>query len=423
MNTQHVLTLRQHVLNLYAEGLSGVDARASVAKHLQQEQLLAPSYWLLAIGKAAPRMAQGAFDVLGDKIARGLVISKEAHCNLWPQPPKFIHCREAGHPYPDARSLQAGEALLQFLHDAPDEVALLVFISGGSSALVEVLPAGVHLDDLRRLNQWLLAGGLPIDVVNRIRKSVSCIKAGRLAWRTQPHRVLQFVISDVPGDHWADIGSGLLLPDDSTEQHNDLELPLWIQQMQHHAPSKPHCDDACFHQITTRMVANNAQARHAIAQRAHQFGYTLRCNSELTGDALLAGATIARQLQEGEEGAYLYGGETVVNLPAQPGHGGRCQSLALSAALALIDEQDVVLLAAGTDGTDGPTQLAGAIVDGQTCWRGADVGMDAREALQRADAGTFLQLSGDLIDTGPTGTNVMDLVIAIKSSSVANSSL
>lgn len=391
MNLQSLQTNRKKLLQLYAAALKAVDARRVMMQHLQTRPLSDQSYWLIAIGKAAPTMAQGAWEVGHQQIARGLIITKEGHAALWPQLPSNFECIEAGHPVPDARSLSAGEKLLAFIAAIPADAAVLFLLSGGASALAEVLPEYLTLADLQQFNKAWLASGLAIDQINAQRKQVSLIKGGKLAPYLYPHPVRQCVISDVPGDRLADIGSGLLIADAATAN----------------------TDAKYFAAIDTCIVASNSLAREAVIKMAQQANIPLRCNAAMSGDAVAAGRAIARELRSGRPGLYLYGGETVVTLPDAPGRGGRCQSLALAAATELDGWQGGAMLAASTDGSDGPAMIAGAIIDGETCVRGRLAGMDPVAALANADAGSFLEQSGDLIDTGPTGTNVMDLVMAI----------
>ena len=222
--------------------------------------------------------------------------------------------------------------------------------------------------------------------------------------------VLQLVISDVPGNHRATIASGPLVAQDDVLPPAD-GLPAWLVEQLHRAPGRPDVHSL----VQTTIVADNARARAAVRRRAEALGLVLRGPDQpLAGDALEAGAAIAEQLLGAPSGLYLWGGETTVRLPPEPGQGGRNQALALAAARHLAGRPDLFLLAVGSDGTDGPTEDAGALVDGCTLARGAEAGLDAQRYLARADSGRYLAATGDLINTGPTGTNVMDLVLGLR---------
>lgn len=367
---------------------------------------------VVAIGKAAESMLQGSWETCGNSIERGILITKHQHLS---RPPLFddrIQCLEAAHPFADQTSLDAGQALLAFLEQLPPGASVLFLISGGASSLVEVLATGFSATDLNRLNSWLLAQGWPIDVMNRIRKSVSCIKGGRLCHYLNNHPVRQLLISDVPGDDPSVIGSGLLVADSGKGYLP--ELPSWVRVMQQDVPPAPVPTDACFRDIETVIIADNARARTVAAHAAVALGYPVQCNEVVEGDVLELSDMICQRLLKGEKGIYIWGGEATITLPVNPGQGGRCQALALSVAKKIQGHNDIVLLAAGTDGTDGPGDVAGALIDGQTIARGEIAGLDVKTCLRNADSGRFLEASGDLLDTGPTGTNVMDLIVALK---------
>ena len=221
-----------------------------------------------------------------------------------------------------------------------------------------------------------------------------------------------FLISDVPDDNPADIGSGLLIPGTETSLE-DLPVPGWLRDLLR--PVSTGQAQSTGQEMRTQVIARNRDAMVAAAARAESLGYRVFIEDEpLQGDAVVMARKICAYLRGAEPGIHIWGGETSVQLPDRPGHGGRNQHLALAAAIELQGMETIALLAAGTDGSDGPGEEAGASIDGQTVARGEVEELDARACLQKADAGTFLQASADLIQTGPTGTNVMDLVIALK---------
>ena len=397
------------LLTLYKAALMAVDGERCIATQLQARPLDG-RVWSVAIGKAASAMLAGAFDTLGERLERALLITQRGHL----QGREFPRCeiREAAHPVPDASSLEAGQRLVEFMAAAPADIHWLLLISGGTSSLVEVLPEGVSLVDLQRVNQWLLASGLPIEAMNAVRQRLSRIKGGRLRdfLGARPARVL--LISDVPGDAPAIIGSGLLHAA-AAAQSLPEQMPAWLMTLINHADAPSATTSAA--PIDTEIVARVEQALDAAAALATTSGYHIfRSRERLHGDAVVAGQQIAATLIAGAPGVYLWGGETTVRLPEQPGQGGRCQQLALAAAQVLAGQSGIYLLAAGTDGNDGSGDVAGACVDGQTLERGSLDGYDADRALQQADAGHFLEAAGDLLDTGPTGSNVTDVVIGLK---------
>mgnify|MGYP006225763287 CR=1 FL=1 len=404
--------LRSRLAEIFQAALGSVEGDAAVAAWLKANPL-SGELCLIAIGKAAQSMANGAYRMLGDRIARGLVISKQGHLDLSVCKRRGWQAIEAAHPVPDANSLLAGERLFAFLSEA-DERPLLFLLSGGASSLVEAPVAGVDLDFVARCNHWLLASGLDIVQMNLIRKGLSRIKGGGLLGYLGRREVYALAISDVPGDRPAAIGSGLLVPEpDLAAQLAAMDLPDWLgerleaglAQRQAPAPQVPRL----------HIVANLQLAREAAERRARELGFQVhRQDRFIEGDAADTGRRLAGELLQGPEGVTVWGGETTVALPPEPGRGGRNQHLALAAATRLAGNGNCYLLSAGTDGTDGPTEDAGALVDAETLQRGTQEGLDAGRCLATADAGAFLEASGDLITTGPTGTNVMDLIIGLK---------
>ncbi len=372
---------RNQLLQLYQSALQAVSGEMAVASFLQQHPGF-NSCSLVAIGKAAAAMAKGAEKVLGDGVRCGLVITKHGHSD--PSLTKSIFQQlESSHPIPDESSLAAGAVLLTFLDALPEDEPLLFLLSGGASSLVEVLPPEMSLEKLAQLNGAWLASGQDISEMNEKRKQHSQIKGGRLIPYLRGRPCLQLLISDVPGDVPSVIGSGPLI-----NEAKDIE---------------------------SHIIASNDQARDALLARAHQMGVeVLNHPGHFQGDAEELAAQFCDEMLNGPVGLYLWGGESSVVLPEMPGRGGRNQHLALAAARYLSGHENVLLLCAGTDGSDGPTEDAGALVDGGTVQRGEWEGMSAMEALELADSGRFLEASGDLVQTGPTGSNVMDLVIGWK---------
>jgi hydroxypyruvate reductase len=403
---------RTLLLRLYRAGLDAVAGEAVVRDHLGAHPIAGPVA-LVAIGKASVAMGEGAFAALGDQIQHALIITKRGDrpSIAFDQRCDFL---QSDHPVPSAASLAAGEALLRFCHE--HQGPKLVLISGGASALVEVPIEGVDLETLERINRWLLGSGLDIHSMNHLRKSVSRIKGGRLAAYMGSAPVKVLAISDVRGDTPGAIGSGLLVPSDVDDLALPDALPDWLAELYRKREPMPDLASGLFDQIEFSIVARLDDALRAVAAAAVGQGLRVhRAQTFVGGDAHREGQRMARTLIAGEPGLYIWGGEPTVELPETPGRGGRCQAAALAAAQLLQGSTDIALLCAGTDGSDGPNEDAGALVDGGTIARGSEQGREAADSLLRADAGTFLEASGDLIETGPTGTNVTDLFIGYKS--------
>ncbi len=404
---------RKQLLDAYQAAIQVVGGRECVARYLRENDAGFVTH-VAAVGKASVHMAAGALDVLAERVASALVITKRGYSEPLFRAEDPVRVMESSHPVPDEHSLAAGAALREFVSSAPADAGLLLLVSGGASSLMEVLPEGVAGDALARINAWLLASGLPIGAMNRVRKRVSRIKGGRLAEALIGRRALCLMISDVPGDDPKVIGSGPLVPHEAGDiDVSDLDLPPWLKEIADRAP--PLSSARLFENVRLDVVARPADARHAAGKALAAAGWRVRAHAELLeGDAAKTGARVTRSLIDNPPGAEIWASETTVVLPESPGRGGRCQSFALAAALEIEGRDDMLLLAAGTDGTDGPGEDAGALVDGDTIQRGRSAGLDPRRCLEGADAGSFLDASGDLLNTGPTGTNVMDLIIGLK---------
>jgi hydroxypyruvate reductase len=402
---------RSELLAIYSDAVAAVNG-ARCAKQYLENNPVTGDICLIAIGKAACSMASGAQSVLGERIRDSLVITKYG-CHQPPLPE--LNVLEAGHPLPDAHSLVAGRQLLDLLRRVSVTTELLFLISGGTSALVEVLPGASSLADLEKLNTWLLKSGLPIGEINAIRKRVSCIKGGRLARYLGGRRTTVLLLSDVRGDDPAVIGSGLLSPHSGyANSVAEQALPDEIRQLLSQAPPMPVPNDPCFANIHWEIIANLQRAIDAAETSALNHGYHAVVHREyLQGDARECGERIAQTVKARPGTLHIWGGEPTVTLPKNPGRGGRCQSLALSAAIALQDTRNWCLLAAGTDGDDGASGAAGACIDAGSILRALEkLGNrgTALDYLNNADAGSFFAASGDLIKKESTGTNVNDLV-------------
>lgn len=371
---------RALLLDLFRAGLAAVDGRRRVRAALAGGQGAGPVS-AFAVGKAAAGMMQGAIDALGPRLVRGLVVAPNGAVPGALRAVAGLACLEAGHPRPDARSLAAGDALLEFAAATPAGSRVLLLVSGGASALLEVPAPGVGLHELVALFERSLADRLDIERLNRERNALSRIKGGRLAGLFRDAAIEALLISDVPRDDPAVLASGL------------ADGPA----------------------VSRRLVGSLDDTLDAVARAAAAEGLGVeRVDARLEGDAEAAARRICHELAIGGADLRILGGETTVALPARPGRGGRCQHLALAAARAIAGHPEYLVLAAGTDGRDGASEDAGAIVDGDTARRASDAGLDPAAALAAGDSGSLLEATGDLLHTGPTGTNVGDVVLALR---------
>jgi glycerate 2-kinase len=410
------LTSRELLTHLYHSAIEAVDGRQLVGRWCQVHEKKYSH--VIAIGKAAPAMLQGVLDSAPHFHSAFLVCPQRTAPRAM-RKDKRILVHESSHPVPDASSLQAGEALLQFVRTLPEDARVLVLISGGASSLVEVLQAGLMPDDLQAINLYLLASGKNIAAINAWRRRFSRIKGGGLLNYLRGAGCTQLLLSDVRGDDASVIGSGLLLESD-TVPDNDAYLHQFVDRTQYSETQDKHGELI----IDTHIIGNQHMALLAAEDEAKHMG--LACYLHKTfidGDAVAQGARLGRWLfEQAPVGVHLWGAETTVTLPECPGMGGRNQSFALSLANTLhqcmLDagrEGDAIgVLAAGTDGIDGNTRCAGAVVFASTARQILQTGYDIESELANANAGSALMATADLFRTGPSGTNVMDLIIAWK---------
>ncbi len=397
--------------SLWRAGVAAVHGEYVVRKALREEGVGEIDY-LAAVGKAAMAMCQGADGFLSAQ-SRGLLITKYNHIHEPDHLRKNIQVIESAHPVPDGNSLLAGRQLLDFVESIPETGSLVMLVSGGASALAELLPANTGLDELQQVTQKLIADGYGIDRINQFRCRLSRIKGGRLLRNFRGRRVITYAISDVPDDDIRVIGSGI--GSDQPIPGDDIRFPESIRPIFDKAGEtrQPPVTAAGF-DYRGRVIASNRLARNAVEEQAARQGYQVIVNEDLNRNqsSQEIGQTakiISDQLvNQDRKGVCIWGGEPTIHLPEHPGRGGRNQHLALLLARAISGMDHVAVIVAGTDGTDGPTPDAGAIVDGRT-WSA-----DARQALENADSGTFLKSRGALFRCGPTGANVMDLVVALK---------
>jgi hydroxypyruvate reductase len=409
---------RSFLLDCYGAALAAVDGRRCVRRELERQRLTG-EWAVIGVGKAAGAMALGAAEFFGARLVGGLVVVPPDHVapGLAQRAPS-LRVIESAHPLPDTRSLAAGAAMLEFVADLSAHANVLCQVSGGASSLVEALRPGITLDDLRCVNHWVLGSGAPIAVVNALRRRLSLLKGGGLAVRLGSRRAVALMISDVPGDDPATIGSGLLHVNDAKDEPDlrQLAVPAEVASILQRAGDAGARHDVPRLPVT--VIATVSAACRAAARHARAAGVPVRvATRRFDGEAQRRGAEFAHRIAAAVGPVlHVQGGETTVTLPPAPGRGGRNQHLALAAALELERSaaRDVWLLAAGTDGVDGNSADAGAIVDAGTCDRARDAGYDPHVSLARADSGTLLEGAGDLLHTGPTLTNVGDLVLALR---------
>ena len=370
---------RNTLLHLFECAVSSVKGDASVRAWLSSHKIDRPTH-IVAVGKAATAMFEGL--PLGWRNAiPTYLVTKTGHIGNVVFESNVI-AFETSHPVPDQSSLKTGRGLRDFVAGCPTGSHLLMLVSGGASSLVEHLKPGVSSADLVALTGAALAEGVDIGEINKRRRAISAIKGGGLLTSFKGQQVDVLAISDVAGDSISVIGSGIGAP-----------------------PERIGFAYNCG------VVAANAVARDAVVEIAKSLDIKIISNKEnLYEDVPIIAARIAQEIKEGPDGLYVYGGEPTVILPENPGKGGRNQALALEIARHVQNRTDIIGLVAGTDGTDGPTNAAGAFLDGGTFF--SEPG--AEDALRCADSASFLARTGDQIITGPTSTNVMDLAIFLK---------
>ena len=381
-------------------------------------------------GKAATSLARGLEAVLGDRIDSGAVLVKHGHG----QPLRRIAVLEGGHPVPDAAGLAGTRQIMQVVEAASENDTMFFVLTGGASALLVEPAPGLSFADVQTANRVLVNGGAEIDEINAVRKHLSAVTGGRLRQRARCASFCTLAISDVIGDSPAAIGSGPTVADPSTFQECVAIVdryglraalpPAVVEHLERGVAGlvaeTPKETSGIFRGSHYRIVASNRISIDAAARVARERGCRVEIlTMEMQGHTHEAAHRFAKALRQaatartdGTPVVLLAGGETT--LPVQGnGRGGRNQEFGLVAALDLQGVDNVTLLSAGTDGTDGPTDAAGAFVDGSTVARARGLGLDAYDFLRRQDSYTLLQALGDLHRAGPTGTNVMDLVIGL----------
>lgn len=454
--------LRGQALEIFYHALGAVDPARLVRERMRLEgpslKIDSKSYALkefngvyaVGFGKASAPMAQALEEILGEWLKGGIVVVKEGHA----LPLKKIKILESGHPVPDRRSREAAMTLLDWARGISTEVQgfkgskvqgdgplpikrdlVFCLVTGGGSALLCAPPGDISLEEVKTVTSLLLASGAEIKEVNTVRKHLSLIHGGRLARALYPAAVINLVVSDVVGDVLDMVSSGPTLPDPSTYK-GALEivskyglakrLPERVYEYLKRGVSgeveeTPKGGDVYFQDVHTFLLGSNMRALEAAKEKAIELGYnTLILGSSFTGEAREVARVFSSKAREYRKGdnppsgpaCLLAGGETTVTLKGD-GRGGRNQEFALASAMEIEGLEGVVILSGGTDGNDGPTEAAGAMVDGTTCRRAREHGMEPEDFLMRNDSHTFFCRLGDRIITGPTRTNVMDIMLCL----------
>ena len=437
------LTRRQHAREIFEAGLAAADAEAAVARSVALEGgsliLGGRSYPLgeisrvrvVGMGKASAAMAVSLERRLGSRIDSGLIIVKDGHTRSLER----IRIVEAGHPVPDQRGVEGVQALLRQIRGLEARDLVVCLISGGGSALTPAPVAGITLEQKQEVTAHLLSSGATIHEMNTIRKHLSEIKGGNLTRHAHPARVISLILSDVIGDDLDTIASGPTVGDRSTFgdclailHRRGLSGRIPPPVLSHleagarkQIPETLKADDPIFAGTQNLIVGNNRLALEAAGDKGKKLGYDVVFPDALEeGEAQKLAADhleLARRVRaERPTGSrpvcILTGGEATVTLRG-PGKGGRNQEFALAASIGMEGFRGMTLLSGGTDGTDGPTDAAGAICDGETTKRGRGAGLDPMAYLSANDSYHFFQPLGDLLMTGPTSTNVMDLRVIL----------
>ncbi len=429
--------MREDARDIFNASLKAVDPIIAVKKHLSLEgdvlQVGKRSYdlsnyshiYVIGCGKAAASMSYALEDILQNRISGGIINVKYGHTKDL----KYIKINEAGHPIPDEAGVKGTKEILTLLHGLRDKDLVMFVISGGGSALLPLPKDGISLEEKQRVTKMLLDSGASIDEMNALRKHISQVKGGQLARVAYPATVISLLLSDVVGDRLDVIASGPTVPDESTfgdcmsiiEKYN-LKLPESVMNLikkgeEGEVEETPKEGDPFFEKTVHVIIASNILALKAAEQKADELGYnTLILSSAIEGETKEVAkvhTAIAKEIHASgnpisKPACIISGGETTVTITGK-GLGGRNQEFVLASALEIAGMGDTVILSCGTDGTDGPTDTAGALVGRLTIQRAEKLGMQAREYLGNNDSYHFFEKLDDLIKTGPTNTNVMDV--------------
>ena len=435
--------LRGDVRAIFDAGLKAVDPIKAVKNHINRDgntlRVQGIGYdvaayeniYVIGMGKAAASMAKAVEDILGDKLTSGIVNVKYGHT----VPLNKIKINEAAHPVPDDAGLKGSQEIIELLKKTGEKDLVICLISGGGSALLP-LPAGnLTLEDKQAVTKSLLECGADIHEINSIRKQISAVKGGRLAAFVYPSTLISLILSDVIGDDLDVIASGPTVPD--THTFHDCRNMIQKYKLDQRVPKSvieyiekgcsgeiedtPKSDSPVFERTQNAIVGSNILAVSAAKEKAEGLGYNSLVLSTFihgeTKEVAKVHAAIAKEIRSSgnplkKPACIISGGETTVTIEGK-GLGGRNQEFVLAAALDIDGLNDVVILSGGTDGNDGPTDAAGAFADGTTISRAGKLGLNAYEYLCDNNSYNFFKPLGDLLITGPTNTNVMDLRVLL----------
>jgi glycerate 2-kinase len=410
--------LRRQALRIFQAALQAADPYQAVLRHLKIPRGRFQNIYVIGAGKAGAEMARAVERVLGKRITGGEINVKDGHAAKL----RRIRINECGHPIPDRRGVAGARRIARIAQQSGPDDLVICLISGGASALMPLPARGTTLAKKQKITRSLLACGATIHEINCVRKHISAIKGGQLARLVYPATLLTLILSDVIGDDLDAIGSGPTVPDRSTVADvHAIGAKYGIAIDLGGMAETPKPGDRIFAKATNVLVGSNELAVEAAAAEARRLGFhTLVLSTFIEGEARQVArvhAAIAKEiLTTGQPvrrpACVISGGEPTVTIRGR-GLGGRNQEFALAAAIEIAGLRDTVILSAGTDGTDGPTDAAGAIADGTTLARAGALGLDAAAFLGNNDSYRFFEGSGDLIRTGPTGTNVADIQIVL----------
>ncbi len=426
------MTLRQSARAIFDAALAAADVRplarrALAAVHPPETGRLI----VVGAGKASGAMAAAVEEVWGDRVTGGLVAVKDGYV----APTRRIRLAEAGHPVPDERGAAAARGIRALVEAATADDLVVVLLSGGGSALTPAPAPPVTLADKQAVTRLLLSAGANINQLNAVRKHCSLLKGGQLARAAAPARVHALLLSDVIGDPLDVIASGPTAPDESTFAEalgmldrlgvRERAPRSVIERLESGArgqvPETPKSDDPLFARVSNVVIGNNQLVVDAAQRRAVELGFAAHVlTRSLEGEAREAAKRFVELRQSIRAGrgpvaapaCLIAGGETTVTVRGR-GTGGRCQEFALAAALEMEGLEGVVILAAGTDGTDGATTAAGALADGESCRRAREQGHDPVASLTDNDSNRIFAALGDLVVTGPTNTNLLDIYLLL----------
>jgi glycerate 2-kinase len=441
LNTSKGLnTPKDLLIDLFQSALLAVDPYEATARHVDEiislyEKGDFKRLYILGFGKALSPMMQAISDRMGERITGGVGITKYGHLAETGRDVR-VKMVEAGHPLPDENGLKATEEVISLLKGFDERTLAVCLISGGGSALLVAPATGISLAEKVKTTDLLLKAGADIDELNTVRKHLSRVKGGRLAEAAFPGTIKSLILSDVISNRLDVIASGPTAPDRTTysEALKVIEkyelkpkIPAKVfnvlrQGLQGRLAETPKEGAPVFRKVDNRIIASNRDALEAAGKRAVALGYEAEIvSSEISGEAREAGRRLAKKAVEfrealgprpGRKICLLSGGETTVTVKGR-GKGGRNMELALSFAIEAAGRPGITLLSAGTDGTDGPTDAAGAVVDGQTIIRAGAMGIDPGAYLKNNDSYHFFKKIDELLITGPTRTNVMDVQIVL----------